>query len=116
MRGRNGQRSRVLALELGADEAQVVELLQRPPCRCDDDLAAGGQRREALALTNENRHAELVLELTNLLADPGLRREQRLSCGGDVQPMIDDRAKVAQLLQVQGRLGYDWASKQGQII
>ena len=116
VRGRDGQRSRVFALELGADATQVIELLQRPPRRRDDDLAAGGQRREALALANENRHAELIFELTDLLADPRLRREQRLCRGGDVEAMIDDRTEVAQLLQVQGSLGIDWTSEEAQII
>jgi hypothetical protein len=30
--------------------------------------------------------------------------------------MIYDRAKVAQLLQVQGSLGIDWTSQEAQII
>jgi hypothetical protein len=30
--------------------------------------------------------------------------------------MIDDRAKVTQLLQVQGGLGIDWTPAEGQII
>ena len=116
MRRGDGERSGVLALEFGADVAQVIDLLQRTPRGCDDDLAAGGQGRKALALTNENRHAELLLELTYLLAYSGLRSEQRLRCSGDVEPMVDDRAKVTQLLQVQGSLGIDWTPAEGQII
>src|SRR5207302_8932445 len=96
--------------------AQGIDPLQRTSRGCDDDLDTGGQGRKALALTNENRHAELLLELTYLLAYPWLRSEQRLSCGGDVEPMIDDRAKVTQLLQVQGSLGIDWTPAEGQII
>ena len=64
---------------------------------------AGRERREPLALAHEDRQAELVLELADLLADAGLRREERLGGVGDVETVIDDGAQVLELLEVHGR-------------
>jgi hypothetical protein len=49
-------------------------------------------------LADEHRNADFVLELPDLLADPGLRRIERLGGVGDVQPVIDDRAEVTQMV------------------
>jgi len=66
----------------------------------DDDFAALGQGGETLALADEDRHAELFLELPDLLADAGLRGKQRIGGHGDIQTVIDDGAQITDLLQV----------------
>jgi hypothetical protein len=100
MRRRDRQCSGILRLELGADTLEVVELLQRSPGGGDDHLPAGRQRREALALAHEDRHAELVFELPDLLADARLRRVERLCGDRNIEPMVNDRTQVAELLEV----------------
>ena len=104
VRRRDRERALVLAPELGADAFQVAELAQRAPRGRDDGLARGRERGEPLALAHEHAHAELVLELPDLLADPRLRGVQCLGCVGYVEPVVDDRAEVAKLLQVHGGL------------
>ena len=78
----------------------VRDLAQRPARRRDDDFARRRQRGEPLALAHEHRQPELVLELADLLADAGLRREQRFGRVGHVEAVVDDRAHVLELLQV----------------
>ncbi len=100
MRGRDGKRSGVLALEFGADALEVVEFLQRTPRGCHDHLAAGGQGGQSFALANENRHPELILQLPDLLADAWLRREQGIGGSRDIETMVDNRAQITELLKV----------------
>ncbi len=100
MRGRDGERPGVLALEFRADPLEIVEFLQRAPRGRDDHLAARGQRGQPLALANENRHAELVFELPDLFADARLRSEQGIGSHRHIQPMIDHRAEITELLKV----------------
>ena len=57
VRGRDRQRAGVLAAELVGDALQVGDLAQRAPRGGDDDLAGRRQRREALALADEDRAA-----------------------------------------------------------
>ena len=70
---RDGEHARILAAEFVGDALQVADLAQRAPRGRDDDFAGRRQRRQPLALAHENAQAELVLELSNLLADAGLR-------------------------------------------
>ena len=100
VRGRDGERTHVLGFEFGADALQIVELLQRAAGRGHDDFSACGQRGEPLALADEDWHAELVLELPDLFADPRLRGEQRIGGDRDVQAVIDDGAQIADLLEI----------------
>ena len=102
VRGRDGERAFVLVPELGADALDVLDLPQRAARGGDHGFAGRRDRREALAGANEDADPELVLELAHLLAHAGLRREQR--CGGvrHVEAVVDDRAEIAQLLEVQG--------------
>ena len=102
VRRRDRERALVLAPEFVADALQVADFAQRAARGRDDDFAGRRERGEPLALAHEDPHAELVLELPDLLADAGLRREQRLRRVGHVEAVIDDRAEVAELLQVQG--------------
>ena len=100
VRGRDRQRADVLAAELVGDALQVVDLPHRAARGGDHDFARGRQRCQTLALAHEDREAELVLELADLLADARLRREERFRGVGDVEAVIDDRAQVLQLLQI----------------
>ena len=88
-------------MELGADALQVADFAQRAPCGRDDGIAGRRERGEPLALPDEHADAELVLELPDLLADAGLRRVQRLRGVRHVEAVVDDRAEIAELLQVQ---------------
>ena len=81
---------------------RLLDFAQRAARGGDHRFAGGRERGEALALPHEDADAELVLELANLFADAGLRREQSLRRVGHVEAVVDDRAKIAQLLQVQG--------------
>src|SRR5690606_29784141 len=56
---------------------------------------------EALALAGEELHAELGLELLQLLADARLARIQPFRGSGDVQPAVDDADQILELLQRQ---------------
>ena len=99
----------VLAAELLGDALQVGHLGERAARGRDDDLAGRGEPREPLAGAHEHLHAELVLELADLLADARLRRVERFRRLGDVEAVVDDGDEVAQLLQVhrdnRGRAG-----------
>ena len=77
VRGRDREHPGVLALEFGADAPQVLDLAQRPARGGDHRRTRRRERRQPLAVADEHRHAELVLELPHLFADPRLRREQR---------------------------------------
>ena len=98
VRGGDGQRPGVLAAEFIGDALQVGELAQRAARRGDDDDAGGRQCCESLALPDEDRKAEFVLQLPDLLADAGLRGEQRLGRDRNVEAVIDDSAQVSDLL------------------
>ena len=63
----------------------------------------------------KTRTPELVLELPDLLADAGLRREQRLGGVRHVEPVVDDRAQIAELLQVQAIALMPKASAEGRL-
>ncbi len=88
------KRAGVFGLELGADPLEIVEFLHRTPRGGDDHFAAGGQGREALALTDEYGNAEFVLQLPNLFADARLRGKERLRGDGHVHAVVDDGAEV----------------------
>jgi len=100
----DGKRPRVLATELIGDALHVGNLAERPSRRCDDDFTRRRKRCQTFALANEDAQTELVLELPNLLADAGLRRIQRDRSVGNVQPVVDDRAQIFELLQVHDRI------------
>ncbi len=102
VRGRDRQRAGVLAAEFVGDALQVGDFAQRAARGGDHDLAGRRERRQALALAHEDRQAELVLELPDLLADAGLRREQRFRRHGYVEPVVDHRAEIFDLLEVHG--------------
>ena len=63
---------------------------------------AGRRQRRALALPNEHPQPKLVFELADLLADARLRRIERLGRVRDIESVVDDRAEVSELLEVQG--------------
>ena len=98
VRGGNGQCSGILAAELVGDTLQVGKLAQCTTRSRDHDDACGRKRGQALALPHEYRQAEFILQLPDLLADAGLRGKQRLGCNGNVQTVVDNRAKVFDLL------------------
>ena len=102
VRGGDRQRAGVLAAKLVGHALEIGDFAQRAPRGGDHDLAGGRERREPLALAHENRHTELVLELTDLLADAGLRRKQRFGGVGHVEAVIDDGAQIFELLEVHG--------------
>ena len=61
----------------------------------DDPLARRRDARQGAALAQKDRKAELILELFELLAHPGLRGVQPFRRGGDVEVVFDDRCEVA---------------------
>src|SRR6185312_11029278 len=66
-----------------------------------DDLSPRiGERREAPALPNEDRGAQLLLQPADLLGDPRLGGVQRVGSLGDVEVAARDLAHVAQLLEI----------------
>ena len=102
VRRRDGKRARILALVFRADAAEILDFTQRAPGGGDHGLSRRRERCEPLAVTNEHLLAKLILELANLLADPGLRREQGFGRVGYVEAMVDDGAQIAELLNVHG--------------
>ena len=61
----------------------------------DDPFARRRDARERAALAQKDRKAELILQLFELLAHPGLRGVQPLRRRRDVQVVLDDRCEVA---------------------
>ena len=92
----------VFGPELVGNALQVRNFPQRPPCGRYHHFAGRSQRCQPLALPHEHPQAKLILELPNLFADTGLRRIERLSGVGNVEPVVDDRAEIAKLLEVHG--------------
>src|SRR5438034_2871778 len=90
----------IFGLEFGADTFEIVELLQGPPRGRHHYFSPRRQRCQAFALADEDRHPQFIFQLPNLLADAGLRGEKRFGRDGYIQPMVDDGAQIAQLLQV----------------
>jgi len=74
--------------------------LQRTPCDSDDHLSACSQCRQAFTLADKNGHTQFIFELPDLLADTGLRCEQRIGGDRHIQTVIDYCAKVTELLKV----------------
>ena len=97
---RDGEHARVLGTEFVGDPLQVADFPQRPPRRRNDHFPRGRERCQALPLAYEHADAKLVLELPHLLADAGLRRIKRFGCFGHIEAVVDDRAKVFELLQI----------------
>jgi hypothetical protein len=83
---------------------EVAELPQRPARDGDDRLAGWREGGEPLPLPEEDAHADLVLELPDLLADARLRGVQRGGGVRDVEAVIDDGAQIAELLEVHEAL------------
>ncbi len=101
MRGRDRKLAFILAAKLVCDPLQVADLDERATRGRDDDRAGRRKLGEPLALADEDFDAELVLELADLLADSRLRRVERFRGVRDVEAVIDDRAEVFELLEVQ---------------
>ena len=99
VRRRDRQRAVELGREIARETRDVADLAQNL-ARPGDDLAAGRRDRgQALALAREELHAELGLELLQLLADAGLAREQPFGGRRDVQAAVGDADEVLELLQ-----------------
>lgn len=68
-----------------------------------DHLEPGGRDGcDAPPLPQEELGAELRLQQLQLLADPGLAREQPIGGGRDVQAAVDDSNEVFELLERHG--------------
>src|SRR6185295_19575193 len=63
------ERARVLAFVLRPDAFEIFDLPKRATGGRDDSVTGGCERGESLSVAHEDRDAEFVLELTNLLAD-----------------------------------------------
>ncbi len=96
-----GDRQR--AVELGGEVAReardVADLAEDLARACDHLAARGRDGGEALALAREQLHAELRLELLELLADAGLARIEPLGGGRDVEPAVRDAYEILELLE-----------------
>ena len=57
-----------------------------------------GHAAEALSLAHEQLQPEFFLEQLQLFAHPRLRRVQPFSSCSDVQPVVDNRKQIFQLL------------------
>jgi len=100
----DGERPDILAAIFVGHALHVGDLAQRPPGGRDHDLARRRQRGQPLALAHEHPQPEFVLELANLLADAGLRGEQRQRGLGDIETMVDHGAQVFELLEIHRAL------------
>ena len=97
-----GDRERAcrLVAEFAPDLLQVLGFLQQMLHDLDHRLAWLGQGDDALAMAHENLHAELVLELADLLGDPGLGSVELLGRLGEIQALPYGLADVTQLLKI----------------
>ena len=95
VRRADGQRAAAVALLLVGQALDALDFLEDLLGPLDDPLAGRGDPRQGAALAQEDRKAELVLELFELLADAGLRGMQPFRRRGDVEVVLDDRGEVA---------------------
>jgi hypothetical protein len=98
VRRRDRQGPFLLAVEIRREAADIVHFRHDDPGAVDHLFAGGRDAAQALALAREQLHPELLLEELELLADPRLRRVQLFRCLRDIQPVVDDRQQIFQLL------------------
>jgi hypothetical protein len=94
--------SAILSLELLPDLFQVVRFVQDAPGDAEDGLAGLGDGDDAFAVAHEDRYAQLLFQLLDLLADAGLRGIQRGGGIGDAQAAPNDLVEISELLQIHG--------------
>ena len=99
---RDAQRSFIACAMLVADALEAGGVDQQQAGAFDDQAARFREAGEALAVADENHHAQLVLEQAHLFADAGLRCEQTFRRVGNIEAMIYNGDEVAQLLQIHG--------------
>ena len=97
--GGDGKRAFLLRGEIAGETGDVVHLAQDLAGPFDDLMPGRRDRSEALALAREQLHAELGLQLFQLLADPGLAGIQALRSGRDVQSTVGDSNQILELFQ-----------------
>src|SRR5206468_9062672 len=90
----------VLASKLVGNFFHVADLAQRASRGRDHNFSRRRQRRETLALPDEDAQAELILELADLFADPRLRCVESHRSLRHVETVIDDRAQIFELLEI----------------
>ena len=76
----------------------ILDFLHDQPRASDHLLARCRDTVKAFSFANKELQAQFLFQEFQLLADPGLRRIESLGRGGDVEPVIDDRNQVLQLL------------------
>ena len=98
---RRGDRQRTVELggEVAREARDVADLAQDLARACDYLAARGRDGGEALALAREQLHAELRLELLELLADAGLARIEPLGGGRDVEPAVRNAYEILELFE-----------------
>ncbi len=98
MRRCDRQRAFFLVVVVGRQATNILHFLHDDPGTLDDLLARSSDSAQALALARKQLQSQLLLEQLQLFADPRLRRIEPLGRGGYVQPVVDDRQQVFELL------------------
>ena len=98
MRRRDRQRAFFFVVIVGRETADVVDFLHDQARALDDLIAGRGDAAQALALARKQLQPEFFFEQLELLADTRLRRVQTLGSRRDVQPVIDNRKQILELL------------------
>jgi len=101
--GGDGELALVGAGELLRQALDVAQVLQHAVGHLRHFLAGLGQPQQSLAATLEQFHAQLILQVLDVLADPGLRREQRRGHFGQIEVLLHRFTDDAQLLEVHAR-------------
>ena len=89
------ERAAAVALLLVGQPLDALDFLEDLQRAIDDALARRRDARERAALAQKDRKAELIFQLFELLAHPGLRGVQPFRRRGDVEVVFDDRCQVA---------------------
>jgi len=90
----------VAIAELLGQTLDVLRVEQHALDDSDQFLARIGQSEQALALAHEQLDTEFVLEILDVLADPGLRGKQRIRHLGEVEAAPNGFADDPQLLEI----------------
>ena len=106
MRRRDTQRSLRTARVIARELFKVIDVLHDAFGRIEDHLAGRRQALHALAMTREDRHAQLGFEIDNRFRYTGLRRMQCARRLGQAELVARRLAQETKLLQVHDGPSY----------
>src|SRR5690606_41536944 len=99
MGSRQGEDALTFMAEFLGDLLDALAFAQYLPRRLDDPLPRRSDPGQMLAAAGEHLYPQLILEQTDLFADPGLGGVQALGCRRYVEVVVCHFPYIAKLLQ-----------------